>query len=508
MMNEMSETLAGQFDAALVARTGLHFPATRRRDLLRGLALAATEFGFAGGGAPEACTRWLLAERPTRHQTEILASHLAVGETYFFREPGTFEALEQQILPALIADRRTRGKRLRIWSAGCCTGEETYSLAILLARLIPDIEDWSITLLGTDINPHFLAKAIQGTYREWSFRGVPAWIRQGYFTDLGGGSYALPARIKKLARFDYLNLVDDVYPCFENDTAAMDIVVCRHVLMYFDPAAAQAVVHRLRRTLVDGGWLIVSQTEASAALLSEYRPVTFPASLIYRKTGDGRAVRFDTSWWTHGDPNPLAEPPVAEMRWLDVGLNGMTADAVGNTAQSEASGPPLATREAIDSTGDPNTPARDECGSDARVSDTHCAADNRDRQGLVRLARECANAGRLGAARQWCEAAVSADKFDPELRYLLASILIEQGHTEDAATCLNRALYLDQNFILAHFMLGNVYRREGRDDQAAQHFAIAARLLRACTPGSALPLAEGLSAARLLNIIETMERAP
>ncbi|RKP46457.1 CheR family methyltransferase [Trinickia fusca] len=509
-MTEISETVIEAFGAALASRTGLHFPATRRRELLRGLARAATAFGFAGDDASEACTRWLLAERPTRRQAEILASHLTVGETYFFREPATFAALEQQILPALIAARRTTGKRLRIWSVGCSTGEETYSLAIVLARLIPDIEDWSITLLGTDINPHFLASAARGTYREWSFRGVPAWIRKGYFNDLGGGNYALLPRVKQLARFDYLNLVDDAYPSFEKDTAAMDIVLCRHVLMYFDVATARAVVQRLRRSLVDGGWLIVSQTETGAPLLSEFTQVTWPDCFVYRKNDDGQAVSVDSCWWTGTDGNPstLAQSSLAEERWLDISMNGTTVGAAGNTGRSAATEPLPRAHEATDSKIDASALARDDRCNDEPALNTLRAEGSEEPQDPALLARACANAGRLGDARHWCEAAVSADKFNPELRYLLASILIEQGHAEGAVACLKQALYLDQNFVLAHFALGNIYRRDGHADQATRHFRIAARLLRACAPDTCLPSAEGLRAARLLSIIETMEPAP
>lgn len=506
-MTEISETLVEEFGTALAARTGMYFPELRRRDLLRGLTLAAPEFGFAGASALEACARWLLAELPTRRQTEILASHFAVGETYFFREPATFAALEQQILPALIADRRATGKRLRIWSVGCSTGEETYSLAILLARLIPDIEHWSITLLGTDINPSFLAAAAKGIYREWSFRGVPAWVRKGYFHDLGGGTYALLPSVKKLARFDYLNLVDDLYPCFENDTAAMDIIMCRHVLMYFNPAAAHAVVQKLCRLLRNGGWLIVSQTEASATLLSGLVSVTFPDCLIYRKADDEQAVEGGTSRWNERDPTALAAPAVAAMRPPEIGTQDVARDATENASPSVPTELPQVACKAIDLTDDASRPAHDECADGEQMLGIASAADSRALQDLARLARACANEGRLDSARQYCEAAVSTDKLNPELRYLLASILMEQGHLEDSVACLKQALYLDPNFVLAHFALGNAYRREGPSDQATRHFAIAARLLRTCAPGS-LPFAEGLSAARLLDIIETMGHAP
>jgi chemotaxis protein methyltransferase CheR len=502
--DDIPETLVQEFSAALAARTGLHFPAARRRDLLRGVARAAAELGFVGARASETGMRWLLAERPTRRQTEFLASHLAVGETYFFREPTAFSVLENEILPPLIAARRASGKRLRVWSAGCCTGEETYSLAILLARLIPDIEDWSITLLGTDINAHFLGKAAHGVYREWSFRGVPAWIRERYFNDIGAGNYALLPRFKQLPRFEHLNLVGDAYPSGENNAFAMDIVLCRNVLMYFDAATARTVVQKLRRALVDGGWLIVSQMETSRTLFAEFIPVAFPGCVLYRKDGNRQAVRGDASWWA-GGAKTLPEPSLIEESRPDIRMGGMTWDAAGNACQSVAAGPSPSGCEATHSADYPKALAHYARGAYERVLDILSVADTEEPQSLALLARACANLGRLDDARRWCNAAVAADRFNPGLRYFLASILTELGHAEEAATALKQVLYLDRNFILAHFALGNLYRRKGHTEPAAKHFAIAARLLRGCPPGSTVPESEGLSAGRLLSIINATE---
>src|SRR6185369_3291595 len=135
------------------------------------------------------CIERLVSGQLDKEQLETLAGHLTIGETYFFREQSSFDILENSILPDLIASRRGRGQRLRIWSAGCSTGEEAYSLAILLSRLIPDQREWQITILATDINSSALGKAVQGVYSDWSFRGVPQWIRQRYFKKTHDGRY-------------------------------------------------------------------------------------------------------------------------------------------------------------------------------------------------------------------------------------------------------------------------------------------------------------------------------
>ncbi|MBI4560528.1 MAG: hypothetical protein HY724_00680 [Candidatus Rokubacteria bacterium] len=131
----------------------------------------------------------------------------------FLQGRPTFEALEQRVLPDLIAARRSAGiLRFRFWSAGCATGEEPYSLAILLDRLLPDSSDWALTILATDINPEALEAAQRGRYRQWSLRDTPPWIPDRYFRSRDAGTFELDPRIRHMVTFALLNLAEDVYP--------------------------------------------------------------------------------------------------------------------------------------------------------------------------------------------------------------------------------------------------------------------------------------------------------
>src|SRR5450759_3902801 len=146
----LPDSLLSRLSDFLESQIGLHFPKERWRDLERGIAAAARESGYKEA---QAYIHWLLAAPLTRTQIKGLASHLTVGETYFFREKRSLDILEQQILPELLRTRAQTEKHLRIWSAGCCSGEEPYSIAMLIDRLIPAFEKWSLTILATDINP-------------------------------------------------------------------------------------------------------------------------------------------------------------------------------------------------------------------------------------------------------------------------------------------------------------------------------------------------------------------
>ena len=223
---------------------GLDFPPSRWNDLQRGLAATSKELGFA---TPEECARRFLAGPVAKGQIETLATHLTVGETYFMREGKSFELLAEKIIPAMVRRRRDGDRRLRIWSAACCTGEEAYSIAIVLHQAIPDIADWNITLLATDINSRFLCKAAAGIYGQWSFRQVPAGFRERFFRPVGEQLWEILPQIKRMVRFAPLNLVEDVYPALANETNAMDVIFCRNVLMYFTPHQARKVIENLHR---------------------------------------------------------------------------------------------------------------------------------------------------------------------------------------------------------------------------------------------------------------------
>ena len=149
----LSRNLLAQLSQFVASRVGLNFPQERWGELANGMASAAQGQGSRDA---EAYVQWLLSSPLTRREIETLASHLTVGETYFFREKSSFDILEEVVLPELIRLHRGDAMRLRIWSAGCCTGEEPYSVAMLLDMKIPNLTDWNVTILATDINPRFL----------------------------------------------------------------------------------------------------------------------------------------------------------------------------------------------------------------------------------------------------------------------------------------------------------------------------------------------------------------
>jgi len=468
MQSTLPDSLSSSLSEFVAIRTGLHFPPERWGDLERGIAAAAPDFDFPDG---ESCARWLLSaplprRMNARNVDEILASHLSVGETYFFREKRSLEILVEQVLPQLMQARRYE-RRLRIWSAGCSTGEEAYTIAMLLDGLIPDLKDWNVTILATDFNPKFLCKAAQGVYGEWSFRDAPSWLRGRYFTGRKDGRYEILPRIRKMVAFSYLNFADDVYPSLSNNTGAMDIIFCRNVLMYFTSQRAKQVVGNFHRALVDGGWLIVSPAEASNTLLPSFAPVEFPGAVLYRKSADAA----------------LSVSPVSGSKQEESISWERSPEIV------EVAAPATPHDAALFSVPEP-------------VQKLAAQPDEREIPSL--MTRNCANQGRLDEALEWCERAIAADKLNPTHHYLLATILQEQGRHDTAIQSLMRALYLDPDFVLAHFALGNLHQSQGRYRQAQRYFENTLLLLRRHPPEETLPQADGLTAGRLAEIASAL----
>ncbi|MEJ1959788.1 MAG: CheR family methyltransferase [Nitrosomonadales bacterium] len=467
MRPTLSSPLLFRLSEFVGEQTGLHFPEARWGDLERGMLAATPEFNFAD---VESCSNWLLSAPLTRDMHEILASHLSIGETYFFREPRSLEILEKQILPPLLQARRENGRFLRIWSAGCSTGEEAYTIAIMLDRLIPDLRNWNITILATDFNPKFLRKAALGVYGEWSFRDAPDWLRERYFTKGKKGLFEINQHIRKMVTFSYLNFAEDVYPSLPGNTGAMDVILCRNVLMYFTAQRARQVTDNFYRALVDSGWLIVSPTEASNKLLSRFTPCEFPGAVLYRKTGNAKSLpstgRLPVSPLPETNETAFAMEPEVATAMLSVSPD-VPPFAV---AQAELEPPPL-----VD-------------GGEA----------------LSGMARSYADQGKLDEALEWCKKATSADNMNPAYHYLSATILQELGQHEIAIQALMRALYLDPDFALAHFALGNLNQSQGRYREAQRYFGNVLLLLRNRPPDEILPEADGLTAGRLTEIVASL----
>ncbi|HEY7544269.1 MAG TPA: protein-glutamate O-methyltransferase CheR [Blastocatellia bacterium] len=194
-------------------------------------------------------------------ELEALAEMVANGETRFFREPEQFEALRESVIPELMS-LRAREKKLDLWSAACSTGEEAYSLAILLSEAAPESEHWKMKLLATDLRASAIVRASRGSFPASSVKAVSRSLRNRHFIKSdGNGSYDVTADLKKMISFRRANLYDPKF--WDSSRHQFDLILCNNLLVYFHALAVKQTVDRLADSLRTGGLLMVMSSEAS-----------------------------------------------------------------------------------------------------------------------------------------------------------------------------------------------------------------------------------------------------
>jgi len=460
-LGDERERLLARLRALLGEHTGLKFPPERWNNIERAVELVGRQQDFERA---RDWFDWFLSSPPTLAHLEPLITHLTIGETYFFRDKPLFKALRERLLPALVAQRRDGSRCLRLWSAGCSTGEEPYSIAITLQRALPDWRTWHISVLATDINPQSLAKATAGRYDNWSFRGGLPQPHETEFERIGAKSFAVAPHVREMVRFAQLNLAEGMYPGagFE----ALDIILCRNVLMYLDPSRARAAIQKLANALVDGGWLVLAAVESSLVDIPGLQAVRLEDLILYQKRNVLAAI---------------VPPPKLNL----VPLPAMPAiPAVPPAPQFVA--PRVAEPVVVPQP----APVVEAAHVDAEV--------------LIEKARRSADHGRLAEAAEYCAAAIATDKLNPEWTDLHASILLEQGATEAAEKALKRTLYLDQNRVLTHVKLANLLWSEARRrTEGRRHFRNALELLDERDEQEPLSDTDGMTVAQLRTLIQT-----
>lgn len=480
--SSLPPALMKDFSQFLLDKMGLHFPMDSWRELEKKLEPISQAFGFE---SVKPCLEWLMSTPFTQKNLDILAAHLTIGETYFFRDERLFQALKERILPDLIHSHQ-HSKHLRIWSAACCTGEEPYSVAIVLQQLLSD-PSWSIYILGTDINIQFLHKAEAAQYKPWSFRSTPHSIKASYFTQNPAERFTLIPKIRKMVKFRYLNLIEGNYPSPLEDIQSMDLILCNNVLIYFSLPFIQKVVQHLVNTLNEGGWLCVTPIEV---------PYIIDARLTSFKIGD--MTLFKKRAQIKQDLPPISSP-LPTLRPLPKVIPQHTPPI---TTATLASSPKKSIYERAWT-----AYQQENYQETSRLLEDKFKEQSflNDQESFL-LIKAYLYLSKLDLADQWCEKMLNQNKLDPTLHYLHAQVLQELNRFAEAIKVLKRALFLEPNFVVAHFALGNLLLIQGNPKEANRHFRNVLNLLQKYPPETSLPGEENLTAHRLLDLAQGLTK--
>jgi chemotaxis protein methyltransferase CheR len=460
--NIMSDPHFGRLKSLVLDATGLAYYADKDTVLADRIGRRLDQLGFGDCLTYfELVSEGILGER----EFDALIAELTVGETFFFRYPKQFDALRDTVLPACI-ERNRASRRLRIWCAGCATGPEPYSIAIMIKHAMgARLNDWHITILGTDINREFLSRAQDGRYGEWMLRGLPDHLRRACFSK-SDDQWLIKDEYKEWTSFQYHNLVKHPIPSIVQNIAAFDIILCRNVMIYFNQEINAKLARRFHDCLVDGGWLLVGHAEPTFELNRLFSVAKMVDAAVYQRT-NGHPVTAPLG--------PAAAPCVPDRRivteWKAPALDPVERRPVGRVSPAP-------------STAIGDTPAR--ASAPAPMAEILSLANN----------------GELAESARLCKARLEKDPLDPVIRFYHALILEQMGARGETMEELQRVIYLDRNFTLAHYHLGLLRQAHGNNRQAKRHFKNALAILSETGDGDILPASDGMTAGELRELVE------
>jgi chemotaxis protein methyltransferase CheR len=413
---------------------------------------------------------------PTIVENELrnLLNLVTVTETCFFRDPAQFRLLREHIIPTLIAERSARPdapKKIRIWSAGCSSGEEAYSIAITLDEmgLFAACPDWTIEIIGTDLNTKALEKARRGVYTARAVRNVEGRLLDEHFVR-DGKTLALSEKIKKRVKFEFGNLTQTPMP----STGPQDIVFCKNVAIYFRADVTRKLIKGLHDTLSSDGYLLLGHAETLWQMSEGFTLVEHDRAFCYRKSSHTVVVP---------------------------------------TFRSAAPVPPMVRLKA-DTTYAPDQ--YDVCLAAFRAGDWDAAeaaitalvnASPTFVPGLLLLGGLYVHRGRFEDAIGQAETVLRLSDLEARAHLLLGMIAARRHRHDEALQSLRRALYLDDSLALGHFWLGNLYRERGDVARACHEYENVVRDWQRHTFQMTEEFASDLTAEQLVGFCSnTLER--
>ncbi|MEI8244697.1 MAG: CheR family methyltransferase [Lentisphaerota bacterium] len=451
----------------------------RKRELYKNLDMAAAKQGFKS-------TQELVDKLIKSNGTDgidSLIEYFTVGETYFFRHKECFDIINSDILPKLAETARSEGRNeLNIWCAACSSGEEPYSLAMLLDNTgIQPVLQTKINIYASDINQEFLRRAEAGIYSEWSFRELPEDYLHKYLKPLGKNRYELEPRICNKVKFFSYNLLSQEYPAIP--VPKLDIILCRNVLIYFNQKQIHGIFNKFQTLLHDEGWLLTSPAEVTADPQCHFEPVNCSGVYFYKKmrAEPEQALPVRVQAAKTRPPRQPSKP--AERPSEAPARQSKPKSKPAPVPEEKKRKQQLSSSELLKMAKDPK----------AEVSPAQ-AAD---------IARRCADAGQLELALHWSNVAVHGDNLNPETHYLRAQILRENGDVEAALRELKNVLFLNPDYIAGYFTSGMLQLKSGGRKEALRNLRNAEKLLSKLDDSLEVAGCEGIT---VRNMRETITK--
>jgi chemotaxis protein methyltransferase CheR len=474
-----------RFKNLILERSGQAFPDSRQAELESGVKRA-----FAASTCRDYDEYYHLLLDPVNGAAELerLINSLTVNESHFFRDAAQMEALRVRVLPDII-ERRRFIRTIRIWSAGCSTGEEPYTIAILLRDLLPDIEDWSITILATDINTQALNKARVGLYTDSAFREERAKQARTRFFIKRESRYEIVPEVQRMVTFKQLNLAEDDFPSYDTNTMLMDMIICRNVTIYFPNELTRKLAGKFHNALAENGWLVVGHSEHSLGTYNQFQIHNMPDAILYQRVlnPDNRSM----DWKQMEELLSLSKTTYKQK--MD-----MPQPVASRTVQTPAV-PPLEPQPDLLQ----NARELMENGESAKALHQLRALEKSDPgnpEVCSLIGKIYADMGEWKNAEEWCTKTISHQKLNRSAHYILALVYQHQGRLEEAVTYMKKVIYIDSSYILGHVALADLYYLQKQMPQALKALDNARRFLSQGSPEDLVTDSGGITKRVLLDL--------
>lgn len=463
------------------------------------------------------------ATQGTLSEWQELYAILTINESYFFRDKNQYRLLRETLLPSLIQRKRLEADsegirpRLRIWSAGCSTGEELYSIAIVLDELQFPWPQWDVMLIGSDISQSAINQARQGLYGNWSFRQVPPAIQQRYFHP-HQQLFQINDTLRQRVTFQYGNLLQDPFPNQASRLHEMDLILCRNVFIYLDERAISQIIHKFHQTLIADGYLITGHTELYAQDTTHFHLISFPESIVYQRQAHRRPKPTFPTTLPLPAPVPLTGAATSATPPSPAPTRSRSTPAPRTLPRSEAHKsqprpcpplkpsiePPLenALQEAETLLKQEAYTRAIERAKEIFSAHPHC-------EGAYKIAAQAyANMGGYDQAKQLCQQVLQRQPMNVEIYYLLAQIAEDQSELETAKNYLRKIIYLDHSFVNAYLDLTTIYEREQQPEKVKKMRSHALDLLSKLPPDTVLDAHSGTTAGQWRDHLQKRSAAP
>ncbi len=478
------------------ARTGLR---VRDQDLGKFCEVVAARIEYHRLASPGDYQRLLRGHAVTSEpEWQKLASLITIGESYFFRDKGQFAVLREQILPELIAVREPQ-RTLKIWSAGCSSGEEPYSLAILLGELLPRQVDWQVRILGSDIDGDAIDKARQGIYSPWSFRMCGDELQRDYFTGWHD-AWKIKTRIRSQVGFHAGNLLD-LPSGLLSELKDVDLIICRNVFIYFKPEAIAQVLATFVRLLREGGYLMTGHGElyGHGLGLKTFKAKICEGSVIYQKIDPGACLPAPKATEVVRQPQglPTKSAPAACKPSPKPGaapLKHNSGRTVKKTPVAAVAPKPLESPAPLD-----DLFSRGDYAAAIVLGESLLKQDPKNFEVLLLLAQAHANMGQHNQATILCQQMLQIRPQAASPYFLLAHLAEAQGDRQEAKKLFKKVIYLDPGCVAAYFELTGLYTREHDGKRAETMRQTVLALLKSMAPDQRVEHYQKVTAGELME---------